>query len=263
MSIALPSMLERVRISRRQFVASLVIAFFIHTMFFGALDLVPRKEVTEIPVKTLNIKLGNALSGEEEALLEEASVPEANNQQIEASLENAFATQTDDAASAISAEVLTQQRQTPVPQTATQQTAIGKQGVMESQAAKQYVRERKAPQIAPQVAGNTLGNTQYSSQMQVQAYTQTIALWMDKFKIYPEEAKNKGMQGRAMVRIRIDRRGNVHYRILSEQTAYPLLNKAVLDMVRRANPVPPVPADYPLTDEYLEFVIPVLFKLDK
>ncbi len=263
MNITLPSMMDRIRISRRQFIASLIIAFILHTLFFTAVHLAPREPVLDIPVRTLNIKLGDALSGEEEALLAEATVPEANSEQIEASLTNAFAMQTDEESGAVSMESLSQQRQTPLPRTEiNRQTAIGKQGVTASQAARQYVRERLPVQSSLPVAGDTLGNKLLAPQMKVQAYTQTIALWLDKFKVYPEVAKAQGMQGRAMVRIRIDRRGNVHYRILSEKTPYPLLDKAVLDMVKRANPVPPVPADYPLTDEYLEFVIPVLFKLD-
>lgn len=263
MRVMVPGFNDYIVITRRRFFYSLVIAFVLHTIFFASMHYAPREEVIDIPVKTLKIKLGSALSSEEEALLqEEASVPEANNEQIESSLQNALAPPVETAEDKISMDEMTPAKQKVTPENNKRQVATGQEGISISQVARQYVREREPTATTTQTTGNTLGNKVEASQVRVQAYTQTIALWLDKFKVYPEEAKAAGMQGRAMVRIRIDRRGNVHYRILSERTAYPLLDKAVLDMVRRANPVPPVPADYPVVDEYLEFVIPVSFKLD-
>lgn len=261
MQVTLPTIHQLIIQNRKRFVYSLIIAFIAHSMFFASIHFAPQEEVLDIPVKTLNIKLGGALSGEEEALLEQAMIPESNSQALESSLQDAFAADASDNTDNIAIEELRSQKQIPQDATKTQRLS-GREGLLGSQAAKQYVRERAAPVNTLQAAGDVLGNTQQSAQTRVQAYTQTIALWLDKFKIYPEEAKAAGMQGRAMVRIRIDRRGNVHYRILTQKTAYPLLDKAVLDMVRRANPVPPVPADYPMVDQYLEFVIPVSFKLD-
>ena len=63
-----------------------------------------------------------------------------------------------------------------------------------------------------------------------------------------------------MVRIRIDRHGNIHYYELEHSTGYEMLDKAAIDMIRRANPVPAVPSDYP-QGELLEFLIPVNYQL--
>lgn len=262
MSVTFSTFREYTIITRKRFFYSLIIAFILHSIFFASVHYAPREEVIDIPVKALNIKLGDALTGEEEALLEQANTPESNSQQIEASLQNAFAPPSENEDS-VALEEMFQRKQTTIPDTSKKQSSIGREGnVTSNQVARQYVRERVSTQATPQVAGDVLGNKVVASKKRVEVYTQTIALWLDKFKVYPEAAKAGGMQGRAMVRIRIDRRGNIHYRILSERTAYPLLDKAVLDMVRRANPVPAVPSDYPVADEYLEFVIPVSFKLD-
>ncbi len=92
----------------------------------------------------------------------------------------------------------------------------------------------------------------------VSHYEQLISLWIQKFKIYPAEARSQGMQGETVVRIRIDRQGNIRYYVLEHSTGYQVLDRAAIDMIRRANPVPAVPADYPKGD-LMEFLIPVGF----
>jgi protein TonB len=93
----------------------------------------------------------------------------------------------------------------------------------------------------------------------IERYGNLIALWVQKFKIYPEEAKSKELSGETVVRIRIDRGGNVRYYVLERSTGYPVLDRAAIDMIRRANPVPAVPNDYPAGEQF-EFLVPVEFK---
>jgi len=94
----------------------------------------------------------------------------------------------------------------------------------------------------------------------VSRYEQLISLWIQKFKLYPADAKTQGLQGDTVVRIRIDRQGNIRYYILEHSTGIPSLDRAAIDMIRRANPVPAVPNDYPSGD-LIEFLIPVNFSL--
>ena len=144
----------------------------------------------------------------------------------------------------------------------TAKSALKNKKKASGQVAESYVRKQAKPAPRKQIQGNALGNSKQATQQMIASYTQTISLWMNKFKIYPDEARQAGMQGRAIVRIRIDRKGNVRYSILTQRTPYPMLDKAVMDMVRRANPVPPVPADYPGKEAFLEYMIPVTFTLD-
>lgn len=126
----------------------------------------------------------------------------------------------------------------------------------------QFVRERK-PVQQTLGKGAMLGNSQQSNINAITSYAQTLALWVQRFKSYPEKARAVGMEGDAVVRIRIDRQGNILYVSLRQKSGHAELDAAVLNMVDHANPVPPVPADYPVQDAYLEFLIPISFTLGK
>lgn len=96
----------------------------------------------------------------------------------------------------------------------------------------------------------------------VSRYEQLLSGWIEQHRRMPDEALHKGMSGRALVYIRIDRGGNILFSRLEKRTGESILDKAVMDMIRRANPVPPVPTDYPPGDQ-LAFRIPVNFTINK
>lgn len=136
----------------------------------------------------------------------------------------------------------------------------------------QYVRERGAAPIdtlrdkahstfgksdAVSTVGATDG-TGMSADQQVRAsYEKTISAWIGQHKIYPASAR--GREGRAVLRIRIDRHGYVRYYALEESSGIAVLNSAAIDMIRRANPVPAVPENYP-AGNLIEFLIPITFE---
>lgn len=110
------------------------------------------------------------------------------------------------------------------------------------------------------VSGHKLGNRTKAEQVTITKYEQKLALWLQKHHLYPMAARQKGLEGDAVVRIQIDRLGNIRFYELAEPTPYRLLDQAVIKMIERSDPVPPVPDDYP--GEYvLEFLVPVNFKL--
>jgi protein TonB len=88
-------------------------------------------------------------------------------------------------------------------------------------------------------------------------YEQEISLWIQQHKYYPVDAG--GREGRAVVRMRIDRAGNVRYYAIEQSAGMAALDAAALEMIRRANPVPMVPANYP-AGNLVEFLIPITFK---
>ncbi|MBY0406569.1 MAG: energy transducer TonB, partial [Rickettsiales bacterium] len=122
-------------------------------------------------------------------------------------------------------------------------------------AAKQFVRTSNA-----QAKGSSRANSTAKEAELMSRYEQLISLWIEKFKQYPMEARMQGLQGETVVRIRIDRKGNIRYYILENSTGHQELDRAAIEMVRRANPVPAVPNDYPRGD-LIEFLIPVNFHL--
>ncbi|MFZ4124696.1 MAG: energy transducer TonB family protein [Rickettsiales bacterium] len=97
-----------------------------------------------------------------------------------------------------------------------------------------------------------------SAEQQVRAnYEKVISSWIGQHKIYPASAR--GREGRAVLRIRIDRQGYVRYYALEESSGVAVLNSAAIDMIRRANPVPAVPENYP-AGNLIEFLIPITFE---
>ncbi|MFN2426523.1 MAG: energy transducer TonB, partial [Candidatus Binatia bacterium] len=90
-------------------------------------------------------------------------------------------------------------------------------------------------------------------------YEDVLYSWLVKHKEYPLVASRRGLQGRPVLTVRIDRRGHVIWSKVSSSSRYEMLDEAAVAMVRRADPFPPVP-DEVGGDSY-EFVAPVEYRL--
>lgn len=91
-------------------------------------------------------------------------------------------------------------------------------------------------------------------------YEQQISRWIQQHKLYPAAAM--GHEGKAIVRMRIDRSGYVRYYALEQSSGNQVLDVAAVDMIRRANPVPAVPPNYP-AGNLIEFLIPITFRVPR
>lgn len=90
-------------------------------------------------------------------------------------------------------------------------------------------------------------------------YEELLFAWMNRHKQYPMLARRRGLEGSGSVRVRIDRDGRVVDRSIQRSTGELMLDRAALDMVRRASPFPAVPDDY--AGEGFEFVAPIQYRL--
>jgi len=90
-------------------------------------------------------------------------------------------------------------------------------------------------------------------------YEQLLVAWLEKHKKYPRRAKRLRIEGEGMLRILIDRTGQTRQVSLERRTGNRLLDKAALEMARRANPFPPMPENDPRRK--MEFIVPVAFVL--
>jgi len=77
-----------------------------------------------------------------------------------------------------------------------------------------------------------------------------------KYRLYPGSARSTRALGVACIHFRMDRAGHVLSATLARSSGYADLDRAALDTLRRADPLPPIPADRP--DE-LELSVPVEF----
>lgn len=93
----------------------------------------------------------------------------------------------------------------------------------------------------------------------VARYEQLLVAWLEKHKKYPLRAKRLRIQGEGMLRIRINRAGETRQVSLVQRTGNRLLDKAALEMAKRANPFPPMPEND--SREHMEFLVPVALLL--
>jgi TonB family protein len=227
------------------------LAVGLHALAIYAWHLSPKTHVVDIPVRVLNIKLGDMDSMAETQSA--ASEPNAANTNA---VENTL--------SKLVKDVPTREDQIKPVEPKGDILAESKKAakaepsqdyLSKLTSPKQYVRAN--PSSAAQKI--TISDAKTNAEV-MRRYEQLISLWIQKFKLYPEEARAQNMQGETVVRIRIDRQGNIIHRMLERSTGYQMLDRAALDMISRANPVPAVPHDYPQGD-LMEFLIPVTFQL--
>ncbi len=88
-------------------------------------------------------------------------------------------------------------------------------------------------------------------------YENLLLTWLERYKYYPRRARRLRIEGEGRLRIRIDSEGRAIKLELERSTGNRLLDRAALDMARKAAPYPPPP----VSDGELEFIIPVVYAL--
>ncbi len=279
----MPSLRHADMLGSRHFAITMGAAFLLHVGALYVWSQIPSPTVIDIPVRALNIKLGEegTLTNDEikamEPNLSNSSAVEntiarlVRDQEYEAQRTESMVKSMDKAMDTPDKTI----KPAPKYKVGTlHKFDMRNEGVKTSApvtevTAHQFVRDVAPPKIeskpvakkdTAKAVGLKVGNSNSKEAEMIARYEQLISLWIQKFKLYPEDARADGMQGETVVRIRIDRRGNVRYYTLERSTGYPVLDRAAVDMIRRANPVPAVPVDYP-PGEVLEFLIPVHFSL--
>lgn len=85
---------------------------------------------------------------------------------------------------------------------------------------------------------------------------------LSKYKRYPEDARRRGFEGVNRLRFVVDANGKVLSYSLAGKSGSASLDRATLEMIRRAQPLPPPPAEM-LKDGSLEIVAPFVYSLDR
>lgn len=292
------------------------IAFFLHLTFLIVADLLPEQEIKQVPVRALNLKLGDSKSGIGMRMVQsftppapkvekvapkpaptpapapkvEAPAP-AKKQYTPPKLKKIAVSEPEPVrkkpmeqptkqvvqdetgmvkevpltpSKVIPREPVEQSIPTPVPVVeSVSLPAPTPAPAAISATPQEYVRELAVAAAAPEqgVGNDMTGVADATSKAEIlKRYEQLLSSWIQRHKIYPDEAKALKLEGEPIIRIRIDRQGNVRYSSLEKLADHRLLNIAAMEMIKRANPVPAVPANYP-GGNVLEFLIPVSYKL--
>jgi len=91
-------------------------------------------------------------------------------------------------------------------------------------------------------------------------YRSLLSAWLESHKRYPESARARGEEGRAVLRFRVDRSGRVLNYALAASTGFADLDAAIDGMMRGAT-LPPFPADMAPSD--VEVTVTVRFSLTR
>ncbi len=90
-------------------------------------------------------------------------------------------------------------------------------------------------------------------------YAAVLQAWLQDHMRYPRRAKLRNLQGTATLWLSIDAQGHVLDFRIQQSSGHSLLDSEVEELVRRADPMPPVPET--MKDSSIEFVVPVQFVL--
>jgi protein TonB len=87
------------------------------------------------------------------------------------------------------------------------------------------------------------------------SWQQSLVAHLGRFQRYPAQAR--GIEGTVSVAFSIDRHGKVVSSRIAKSSGSPLLDAEALDLIKRAAPLPPPPAE--IADGQLSFVVPINF----
>lgn len=118
------------------------------------------------------------------------------------------------------------------------------------------VEAKPEPVPAPESRGGSrvIGSPEGKGEEAIARYGQLLAVWIQRFKVYPAGRNNLGQ---ATVLIRITRSGEVILAEIAESSGSRAVDDAAVDMAWAASPVPPVPDWY--DGEVFQFLLPVSF----
>lgn len=91
------------------------------------------------------------------------------------------------------------------------------------------------------------------------SWQRSVVSLVAKKQVYPREAMSQEVEGRARVRVTINRSGQITDYVMVEKTGNAILDAEVLRMKDRINPLPTPPAS--ISDTNLTFVLPLSWVL--
>lgn len=109
------------------------------------------------------------------------------------------------------------------------------------------------------VAGLTLGSAGEVRADEIATWQKNVVTTIAQKQVYPRAAMSQEIEGRARVKVTIDRSGNITGYEMVEGTGHALLDAEVVRLKDRINPLPKPPAS--LADANLTFVLPLSWVL--
>lgn len=232
------------------------LAFVFHALAVILILLVPREPIITVPVHALNIKLGN----NDGVVQQSATTIQAMAQPV--GMPGDSVPVRAGVMDALDQSFTPPKPPEPAPAqpNANPPAGVNMGSAPHPNAIKHYVREGQMEQAGAVDQGSRLGNSTSENAEIMARYEQLISQWLQRHKVYPDEARAQRIEGKGIIRLRIDRKGRIKFFSLEKATGAPVLDNAIGKMVKASDPVPAVPANYP-AGALLEFLIPVSFSV--
>lgn len=141
------------------------------------------------------------------------------------------------------------------PQPAPEQKSAHTPGTTEAPRTEQ----RSALQTATRATGRGYSRRFGGKAGDPSSYFSALIAWLNQYKDYPAAVKKRKQQGVVVVAFTIDRSGAVLASSVQHSSGYPLLDRAALDMLDRASPLPAMPESMP--QQRLNLAVPVEYSL--
>lgn len=269
-------------LTEQHFLRMVAVALLLHGLVLGIASLWPDERVTDIPVRALTFKIGAtqriaafapvaapvpvapAASQWRAAPATAKPVPQPVKQPkiIPLVPRDQRQVPTENAQPTPQPQSVPQPVQQAPSQNPPQAAGLPDTGVLMQQAAiapnpQRFIRETGSPAGAVGGQGSATTLPADTVQQVRERYEQVISGWIQQH--YPNIAPG-ARKLRPVVRLRIDRTGNLRYYALEQSSGSDAVDAAALDMIRRANPLPPVPPAYP-AGNLVEFLIPIVFRV--
>ncbi len=91
------------------------------------------------------------------------------------------------------------------------------------------------------------------------AYEQALAALLEKHKFYPRRARRRRLEGEGVIELEIARSGRLLKAVVIDSTGSAVLDRAIERIVERAEPLPPLPAEY--LESTMNVRVPLSFAL--
>ena len=89
-------------------------------------------------------------------------------------------------------------------------------------------------------------------------YRALLSAWLDSHKRYPDSARQRGEEGRAILRFAVDRSGRVLSFAVAQSSGFPDIDASIEEMMRSAT-LPPFPAG--MTQQRIDVSVTIRFSL--
>lgn len=112
--------------------------------------------------------------------------------------------------------------------------------------------------VSDAIAAAADGSTDKASRV-VESWQRSVLAHLGRHKRYPAEARSRGIEGEVRLAFTVDRAGRIVTAMLMRPSGVPALDREALDMLARAQPLPPLPVL--ATPDQGRLVVPVRYRL--